>query len=1589
MDDLFPNLYADKKPESTLGFVDVLGEAFKLENDVVNLYDYVTRPAFESDPGFDYERNWQEQKLPLEWKPILAQSVSEADFQARLSRIREEEQNKAILAAAGWGGTFAAMAAGMLSPTALIPVAGAGARGANAVAQSFALAGLGASASEAALLLNQETRTGAEAAASIGINTVLGGIMGVGFLSLEGKLRQKMVREFPIKNEHLTIETRNEAGDVVRETMPNPMSRLGDEQAVATLDEILPEEFFNKFFLRDEYGEPVVGDTMRFSEAPGVTIRGDVAGPNPTTRFDPEFRSITDYANANVAKVTAPEITAGQLRQAVSAYAQASVYPSGAEEYAQRWVSENFGQEVADIIKSSQDGAFGFVEKLSHKYEESGLSYLDDVLVNSVDDAATAMPTDFQTRRALQQLNDTVAIKNEEAIPNAPGRGLSAQAAHTNVRNTAGLKRPGNRLAAATYDALGKLNPLTRTANNRLSPRTRDNALKLSTAGQLQDNLLDAGPSANGGTIEARIRLHDAAMSKLFSALDDAYVLHIYGKAEFDAGKRSALVAQLRSHIIGVPPGKLKYAEFGEAVYNALSTGKTDVPEAKFGANALREFFAYYNKTHKDYLSERWLTDPEAGPMYKELAPEDFEEGVVDYAHQIWDSAKIKQNSAEFLNEFADRANAALREEFARANERHQAKLAEMENDLLFAQLTPAEQRARYEEILGEIDTYSEMPEYYTVRDQIAELRKQAREEGWDKEQLKAQVKDLEDNAPQTYKDILKHRKEAQALARNLRKLGGAALSDAEKARAEANAIEESLYHTLERMANKVSLIQFKAVKQGTALAKKLSSARDTLAKAIETLEQRNNNLVKLVNSRRKNPVSRAKAEELLAKSQARVKKLREDLDLASGKAVADEVALSRLMLLRSDVMRETRDVMRARFARLEDLETKASTAEEKILTPEEKSELLSKMKEDIGKRAAEFDSRWSEKGAVWELDENGIPSFAERALELATDFQQRLIGDGDLRPAGISIIGAERGPQLRRLLKLPYEQKSKWLIKDPETVARAFDRQMAPDLEIWREFGSVNGGKMFTDLDQDIRQIQLELTNATHVRLPKEWRIKARLLGEKVKNDLATPEDGLDFFLSADDFSKESKDGYELITPKLRNDLNEFIAVQHRKLTRDLGVMVQRLRKQRMVPQDSSSFMWRTGRMIKDWNVITMMGKAMISSFPDIARPVFKYGIQKTFGKSWLPMITGIKNSAKGKSFRVYNKELNRRLAVSLDSQLHSRANAVFDLAYDKASGLTLPERATRFMSNKMGLVAMFDLWTDGMKNMAGAVVHATMSEYVPVVGRSIMDQLIAGKNVTPPKGLENQFMYLYRLGLQNDDIVKIAQQMEQPGAMEVFQNNARLPNLDKWTDRQAFRAYGAAVQQEVGDLIIVPGVDRPNWHDENMAYSMLAQFQSYTFSATNRIVMSGLQGNDPYLLQGAALSIALGAISYYTNAMVMGDKAWDKAMNRDASGVIYEAVDRSGILGAFSLGTRLGEQLPYTSKLAIFGGEEQKYRRPSGLYGTIFGPTAGQLEKVADVLLNVDDEKQRDRILKRIHSLLPYNNVFSYQAAVSRLGD
>jgi hypothetical protein len=165
-----------------------------------------------------------------------------------------------------------------------------------------------------------------------------------------------------------------------------------------------------------------------------------------------------------------------------------------------------------------------------------------------------------------------------------------------------------------------------------------------------------------------------------------------------------------------------------------------------------------------------------------------------------------------------------------------------------------------------------------------------------------------------------------------------------------------------------------------------------------------------------------------------------------------------------------------------------------------------------------------------------------------------------------------------------------------------------------------------------------------------------------------------------------------------------------------------------------------------------------------------------------------------------------------------------------------------------------------------------------------------------------------------------------------------------------------------------------------------MLSQFKSFMYSATQRMGMSGLQGSDPYVLQGVLFSIALGGVSYYASAYASGGKALDKANQLDPSDWIYEGVDRSGILGVLSWPQQIGEQIPALNQYAIFGGEEKQFRRPYGGFGAVFGPTASKAEEMLGLLKTFDDPKQASANARRIQQFVPYQNLFFLQSMFRR---
>ena len=171
------------------GFVDTVTAAFRQDNTLVSTAQFLQDITGWGD---DYDRNysaWNEIKgTPYEdhWSAFTA-SNSAAETAMLRERIDRENDDRRTLAAAGLGGTFASMAAGIIDPTVLIPVGGelrVAANGGFSVSRSAlsaARAGLiGSAATEAILQGTQETRPLTDSLVTIGTSTVLAGLLGAG-----------------------------------------------------------------------------------------------------------------------------------------------------------------------------------------------------------------------------------------------------------------------------------------------------------------------------------------------------------------------------------------------------------------------------------------------------------------------------------------------------------------------------------------------------------------------------------------------------------------------------------------------------------------------------------------------------------------------------------------------------------------------------------------------------------------------------------------------------------------------------------------------------------------------------------------------------------------------------------------------------------------------------------------------------------------------------------------------------------------------------------------------------------------------------------------------------------------------------------------------------------------------------------------------------------------------------------------------------------------------------------------------------------------------------------------------------------------
>lgn len=172
-------------PAPAPGWGETAGAAFRLDNDVVSVARWLQqRDNFQPDPSYDLRADIEGTKYGRDYRDEFLGSRSKAESDAIRARIDERERDLETVAAGGWAGTVSGIAAGLASPTVLLPggavvngakVGSTAARTALSVGRAAAVA---TAAQEAVLQATQTARPLRESAVNIAGSAVLGGIVG-------------------------------------------------------------------------------------------------------------------------------------------------------------------------------------------------------------------------------------------------------------------------------------------------------------------------------------------------------------------------------------------------------------------------------------------------------------------------------------------------------------------------------------------------------------------------------------------------------------------------------------------------------------------------------------------------------------------------------------------------------------------------------------------------------------------------------------------------------------------------------------------------------------------------------------------------------------------------------------------------------------------------------------------------------------------------------------------------------------------------------------------------------------------------------------------------------------------------------------------------------------------------------------------------------------------------------------------------------------------------------------------------------------------------------------------------------------------
>ena len=403
----------------------------------------------------------------------------------------------------------------------------------------------------------------------------------------------------------------------------------------------------------------------------------------------------------------------------------------------------------------------------------------------------------------------------------------------------------------------------------------------------------------------------------------------------------------------------------------------------------------------------------------------------------------------------------------------------------------------------------------------------------------------------------------------------------------------------------------------------------------------------------------------------------------------------------------------------------------------------------------------------------------------------------------------------------------------------------------------------------------------------------------------------------------------------------------------RDIAGMRDRIRGVYGFQEDN---IWtRIGRSTRDLNYLRLLGGVTVSSLPDAARILMAEGFVKTFSKGLAPLATNTKQ------FKLAASEA-KRYGIGTDVLMSGKSEVIADVG-DYTQGGTMIERGLSGAANKFGRINFLDYWTSGMKQL-----HAVTMQ------TSIFDGLSKGK-------FDKR---LARLGIDEQSAKDMMAQVRKHGKNE---DGVWITNAKNWDRPDLERMWGAAMRKESDRVIIIPGQEKPLFMSSELGKS-IGQFRSFILSATQRVLVAGVQGQDHNAMGGMISLVGMGMFSYYLKQNIAGRETSD-----DPAEWILEGIDRSGATGILAeihntIEKISGNSVGARSLLGISAPASRFVSR--SMAESILGPTFGSLLSTTVAASNAltSKEPMTDADVRALRRLVPLQNL-SVIRGIERLAE